>query len=61
MFANEIHYLQIPVCYWNLADLPDIKKLSKEEICNLVKERAEKLGLLEEVNILLNFSASLFF
>ncbi|CRL07309.1 CLUMA_CG020288, isoform A [Clunio marinus] len=39
---------KIPVCYWNLADLPDIKKLSSDEICELVRERAEKLGKLED-------------
>ncbi|CAO1434532.1 unnamed protein product [Diamesa serratosioi] len=36
---------KIPVCYWNLADLLDIKQYSSEEICKLVKERAEKLEI----------------
>ncbi len=36
-------FFQIPICYWNLADLPDIKKLSSKEICDLVKERAKIL------------------
>ncbi|XP_050071752.1 endoribonuclease Dcr-1 [Anopheles maculipalpis] len=31
---------KIPACHWNLADLPDIKRLSCAEICELVKERA---------------------
>ncbi|XP_035894675.1 endoribonuclease Dcr-1 [Anopheles stephensi] len=31
---------KIPACHWNLADLPDIKRLSCTEICELVKERA---------------------
>uniref|UniRef100_A0A182N750 ribonuclease III n=1 Tax=Anopheles dirus TaxID=7168 RepID=A0A182N750_9DIPT len=31
---------KIPACHWNLADLPDIKRLSCAEICQLVKERA---------------------
>ncbi|CAO1443231.1 unnamed protein product [Diamesa tonsa] len=39
---------KIPVCYWNLADLLDIKQYSSEEICKLVKERAEKLELDED-------------
>jgi endoribonuclease Dicer len=30
--------------------LPDIKKLSSEQICDLVRERAEKLGMLEDVS-----------
>uniref|UniRef100_A0A1Q3G192 ribonuclease III n=1 Tax=Culex tarsalis TaxID=7177 RepID=A0A1Q3G192_CULTA len=38
---------KIPACHWNLADLPDIKQLTSEEICRLVKERAQLLGLLE--------------
>ncbi|KAL9694828.1 hypothetical protein quinque_014113 [Culex quinquefasciatus] len=39
---------KIPACHWNLADLPDIKQLSSEEICKLVKERAQLLGLLDD-------------
>lgn len=39
---------KIPACHWNLADLPDIKQLSSEEICRLVKERALALGLLDD-------------
>ncbi|XP_058811956.1 endoribonuclease Dcr-1 [Topomyia yanbarensis] len=39
---------KIPACHWNLADLPDIKQLSSEEICKLVKERALSLGLLDD-------------
>ncbi|KAL7019743.1 hypothetical protein ACKWTF_011228 [Chironomus riparius] len=39
---------KIPVCYWNLADLPDIKQLSSEKICGLVRERAERLGMLDD-------------
>ncbi|XP_055526642.1 endoribonuclease Dcr-1 isoform X2 [Wyeomyia smithii] len=39
---------KIPACHWNLADLPDIKQLSSEEICKLVKERAQSLGLLDD-------------
>ena len=38
---------QIPVCYWNLADLPDIKSLSSKEICRLVRERAERLKIID--------------
>lgn len=40
---------RIPACHWNLADLSNIKKLSSEEICRLVKIKAEALGLLDEV------------
>ncbi|XP_062536694.1 endoribonuclease Dcr-1 isoform X2 [Armigeres subalbatus] len=39
---------KIPACHWNLADLPDIKQLSSEQICRLVKERALALGLLDD-------------
>lgn len=39
---------KIPACHWNLADLPNIKQLSSEEICRLVKERAEEMGLLDD-------------
>jgi hypothetical protein len=53
--------LQIPVCYWNLADLPDIKQLSSEEICNLVRQRAEKLGMQDDVScIILSTNLQLF-
>ncbi|XP_063705227.1 endoribonuclease Dcr-1 [Culicoides brevitarsis] len=39
---------KIPACHWNLADLPNIKQLPSEEICRLVKERAEEMGLLDD-------------
>lgn len=39
---------KIPACHWNLADLPNIKQLSSEEICRLVKERAEEMGYVDE-------------
>lgn len=39
---------KIPACHWNLVDLPNIKELSSEEICKLVKRKAESLGLLDE-------------
>lgn len=39
---------KIPACHWNLVDLPNIKELSSEEICKLVKQKAESLGLLDE-------------
>lgn len=35
----------IPAYHWNLADLPNIKELSSEQICALVKRKAEALGL----------------
>ncbi|XP_053682144.1 endoribonuclease Dcr-1 [Sabethes cyaneus] len=41
---------KIPACHWNLADLPNIKQLSSDEICKLVKERAQSLGLLDDSN-----------
>uniref|UniRef100_A0A182MLF3 ribonuclease III n=1 Tax=Anopheles culicifacies TaxID=139723 RepID=A0A182MLF3_9DIPT len=31
---------KIPACHWNLADLPDIKRLSCDEICEIIKERS---------------------
>lgn len=40
---------KIPACHWNLAELPNLKKLCSEEICELVKKRAESLGLLEDI------------
>uniref|UniRef100_A0A182VRB7 ribonuclease III n=1 Tax=Anopheles minimus TaxID=112268 RepID=A0A182VRB7_9DIPT len=33
-------FSQIPACHWNLADLPDIKRLSCDEICDIIKERS---------------------
>lgn len=37
---------KIPAYHWNLADLPNIKELSSEEICKLVKSKTEALGLI---------------
>ncbi|XP_052896766.1 endoribonuclease Dcr-1 [Anopheles moucheti] len=31
---------KIPACHWNLADLPDIKRLSCDEICDIIQERS---------------------
>lgn len=39
---------KIPACHWNLADLPNIKELTSEKICSLVKDKAEKLGLVDD-------------
>ncbi|XP_055380587.1 endoribonuclease Dcr-1 isoform X2 [Condylostylus longicornis] len=39
---------KIPPCHWNLADLPNIKQLSSEEICELVRKKAEALDLLDD-------------
>lgn len=39
---------KIPACHWNLADLPNIKQLSSDEICRLVKQRAEEMGLFDD-------------
>ncbi|XP_055679119.1 endoribonuclease Dcr-1 [Lutzomyia longipalpis] len=39
---------RIPACHWNLADLPNLKELSSQEICNLIRDRAVALGLLEK-------------
>ncbi|ALC45996.1 Dcr-1 [Drosophila busckii] len=36
---------KIPTHHWKLADLLDIKHLSSEQICELVREKAELLGL----------------
>lgn len=40
---------KIPACHWNLAELPNLKKLCSEEICELVRKRAESLGLLDDI------------
>lgn len=40
---------KIPACHWNLAELPNLKKLCSEEICELVRKRAESLGLLDDM------------
>lgn len=37
----------VPASLWNRADLPSLRNLSKEEICQLVRERGEKLGKLD--------------
>lgn len=37
---------KIPAYHWNLADLPNIKELSSEEICKLVKSKTEAMGLI---------------
>lgn len=39
---------RIPAYHWNLADLPNIKELSSEEICELVRLKTAALGLAEE-------------
>ncbi|KAJ6640017.1 Endoribonuclease Dcr-1 [Pseudolycoriella hygida] len=41
---------KIPACHWNLADLPNIKELNSDEICKLVKQKAEALGLLDDTS-----------
>ncbi|GAB0099255.1 Endoribonuclease Dcr-1 [Sergentomyia squamirostris] len=53
---------RIPACHWNLADLPNLKEMSSQDICNLIRERASALGLLDsddredvEVDTNLNF------
>ncbi|KFB46099.1 AGAP002836-PB-like protein [Anopheles sinensis] len=46
---------KIPACHWNLADLPDIKRLSCDEICQLVKERA-RAKRIEEHDVVQNGS-----
>lgn len=38
---------RIPPHHWKLADLPNIKQLSSEELCELVRKKAEKLGQLD--------------
>uniref|UniRef100_A0A1B0DCA1 ribonuclease III n=1 Tax=Phlebotomus papatasi TaxID=29031 RepID=A0A1B0DCA1_PHLPP len=38
---------RIPACHWNLADLPNLKEMSSQEICNLIRDRATALGLVE--------------
>lgn len=41
---------KIPACHWNLADLPNIKELNSDEICTLVKQKADALGLLDDTS-----------
>ncbi|XP_069696429.1 endoribonuclease Dcr-1 [Periplaneta americana] len=49
----------VPASHWNQADLPALRDLSRDEICELVRERSEKLrktstgedGITEEVLI----------
>lgn len=36
---------RIPAYHWNLADLPNIKELSSEQICELVRSKTAALGL----------------
>ena len=33
----------VPASHWNQADLPALRELSRDEICELVRERSEKL------------------
>lgn len=39
---------RIPAYHWNLADLPNIKELSSEQICELVRSKTAALGLLDD-------------
>ncbi|XP_037943698.1 endoribonuclease Dcr-1-like, partial [Teleopsis dalmanni] len=39
---------KIPPHHWKLVDLPNIKKLSSSEICKLVRDKAEELGLYDD-------------
>ncbi|KAL5284380.1 DICER1 family protein [Megaselia abdita] len=39
---------RIPPSQWNLRDLPNIKDLSSEQICELVRKKAEELGLSDD-------------
>ncbi|XP_055849068.1 endoribonuclease Dcr-1 [Episyrphus balteatus] len=39
---------RIPPHHWKLADLPNIKQLSSEELLELVRKKAEKLGQLND-------------
>lgn len=39
---------RIPAYHWNLADLPNIKELSSEQICELVRSKTAALGLMDD-------------
>uniref|UniRef100_A0A6B2EBS1 ribonuclease III n=1 Tax=Phlebotomus kandelakii TaxID=1109342 RepID=A0A6B2EBS1_9DIPT len=39
---------RIPACHWNLADLPNLKEMTSQEICSLIRNRAADLGLIEK-------------
>uniref|UniRef100_A0A034VQZ7 ribonuclease III n=2 Tax=Bactrocera dorsalis TaxID=27457 RepID=A0A034VQZ7_BACDO len=41
---------KIPPHHWKLVDLANIKKLTSAEICALVREKADKLGLIADVS-----------
>ncbi|XP_059612256.1 endoribonuclease Dcr-1 [Phlebotomus argentipes] len=41
---------RIPACHWNLAELPNLKEMTSQEICNLIRDRANVLGLAEKVD-----------
>ncbi|XP_054081108.1 endoribonuclease Dcr-1 [Zeugodacus cucurbitae] len=41
---------KIPPHHWKLVDLANIKKLNSAEICALVREKADKLGLIGDSN-----------
>jgi endoribonuclease Dicer len=38
----------VPASHWNRADLPAMRDLSRDEICELVRERSEKLRKMSE-------------
>lgn len=35
---------RVPASYWNRADIPSVKDMSKDEICQMVRERGERLN-----------------
>lgn len=41
----------VPASHWNRADLPSLRNLTKEEICQLVREKGEKLGTEKKTGI----------
>lgn len=42
---------QIPIFYWNLADLRSLKELSNQEICDLIRQRAIDMGYVPPVSL----------
>ncbi|XP_067013187.2 endoribonuclease Dcr-1 [Anabrus simplex] len=44
----------VPASHWNQADLPALRDLSRDEICELVRERSEKLRASENEEAVVN-------
>lgn len=38
---------RVPASHWNRADMPSVRDMSKDEICQMVREKGEKLGVIK--------------